>query len=325
MEYFTRKRTKTKGEKFSTRKPVAKMELTLTEMFERFMEVKKTEGLAKRTIEDHYLHFSHFCEFIERDLKKEEITADVFRSYIVYMLEERDLSPVTVNVRIRPLKALLRHAFKSGYLDSPIYEDIKILKTPQDTIESLTPSEIKMIISRIDDRYYAGFRDKCLIFTLLDTMVRISELLAIKRSNVDLKQGLIKLEAHETKTKRARVVPISTKTVNLLREYIHETEGFNNELLFLSYNGEGLSANTVRRSLSDYARSIGITKRVSPHTWRHTGALLYVLNGGDPFSLQRILGHSDMSMVRKYIQMTNTDIKSQHNYFSPLNAVFKRN
>lgn len=323
MEYFTRKRTKTKGEKFVTRKPVAKLDLTLTEMFERFMEVKKTEGLAKRTIDDHYLHFGYFCEFIERDLKNDEITADIFRSYISYMIEERDLSPVTINVRIRPLKTLLRFAYKAGFLDKPIHEEIKILKTPQDTIESLTLTEIKLIIGQIDERYYAGFRDKCLIYTLLDTMVRISELLAIKRQNVDFKQGIIKLEAHETKTKRARTVPISTKTVNLLRQYLNETEEFNHDLLFLTYNGQALTANTVRRALMDYAKSAGINKRVSPHTWRHTGALLYILNGGDPFSLQKILGHSDMSMVRKYIQMSNQDIKSQHNYFSPLNGLFK--
>ncbi|UOE57286.1 tyrosine-type recombinase/integrase [Cytobacillus oceanisediminis] len=321
--YFTRKKVKTKGEQYTTRKPVSPVDLTLTEMFERFMDIKKTEGLAKRTIDDHYLHFTYFCEFIQRDLKNEEITVEVFRDYIAYMLEERDLSPVTVNIRIRPLKAFLRYSHKAGFLNSPIHEDIKILKTPEDTLESLTPAEIKLILGQIDDRYYAGFRDKCVIFTLLDTMVRISELLAIKRENVDLKQGTIKLEAHETKTKRARTVPISSKTVNLLREYISETEGYNNELLFLSFNGDELAANTVRRALMTYARSAGISKRVSPHTWRHTGALLYILNGGDPFSLQKILGHADMSMVRKYIQMTNQDIKSQHNYFSPLKAVFK--
>jgi integrase/recombinase XerD len=239
------------------------------------------------------------------------------------MLEERELSPVTVNVRIRPLKTLLRFAYKKGYIQTPVFEDIKLLKTPQDTIESLTPLEIKKIFSQLDDRYYSGFRDKCLLYTLLDTMVRISELLAIKRENVNLKEGLIKLEAHETKTKRARTVPISNKTTLLLREYMAETEDFGHELLFLTYYGNGLSDNTVRKQLQGYADKSGITKRVSPHTWRHSGALLYIKKGGDPFSLQKILGHTDMSMVRKYIQMTNDDIKTQHNYFSPLKGVIK--
>ncbi|MFL6556662.1 MAG: tyrosine-type recombinase/integrase [Bacillus sp. (in: firmicutes)] len=60
-------------------------------------------------------------------------------------------------------------------------------------------------------------------------------------------------------------------------------------------------------------------KRVSPHTIRHTGALFYILNGGEPFTLQRILGHSHMNMVRRYVQMTNMDVQNQHSAHSPLN------
>lgn len=74
--------------------------------------------------------------------------------------------------------------------------------------------------------------------------------------------------------------------------------------------------------MMEYGDRAGIrNKRVSPHTLRHTGALFYVMNGGDPFSLQKILGHSDMSTFRKYIQMTNSDVRRQHNSFSPLNRL----
>jgi integrase/recombinase XerD len=74
--------------------------------------------------------------------------------------------------------------------------------------------------------------------------------------------------------------------------------------------------------LQDYGRKAGVTnKRVSPHTFRHTGALFYIMNGGDPFSLQKILGHSDLTMVRRYVQMTDLNMKSQHKKFSPLNKL----
>jgi integrase/recombinase XerD len=164
-----------------------------------------------------------------------------------------------------------------------------------------------------------------MIYVLLDTMVRISELLNMKRSNVDLKIGNIKLEPHETKTKRTRSVPNSTKTIKLLDEYIRESEDFGNEYLFETYDCRDILSNTWRRRLTELGEMAGITnKRVSPHTFRHTGALFYIMNGGDPFSLQKILGHSDMSMVRKYIQMTDSDVKRQHNSFSPLKSIFGR-
>lgn len=102
-----------------------------------------------------------------------------------------------------------------------------------------------------------------------------------------------------------------------------ETEDFVDEYLFLTYDGHQINDSTIRISLRDYGRKARITnKRVSPHTFRHTGALFYIMNGGDPFSLQKILGHSHMNMVRKYIQMADTDVRRQHNMFSPLNSIF---
>lgn len=298
-------------------------ELTLFEMFDRFMAVKKTEGLSVRTISDYYNNFNYFKNYLEEDLAADEVTIDVFRGFVGYMLHELELSPVTANVRIRTMRAFIRFCYSEGYIGSPIHENFKPVKTPEDTLESLTTSEIKKLLSVIDDDLYTGFRDKVIILVLLDTMVRISELVAIKRCNLDLKGGFIKLEAEETKTRKSRLVPLSSKTIKLLTEYMKETEDFEAEHLFLTYDGRQINPSTIRIILRDYGRQAGINnKRVSPHTFRHTGALLYIMNGGDPFSLQKILGHSHMNMVRKYIQMTDTDVRRQHNTFSPLNSIF---
>ncbi|WP_338447761.1 tyrosine-type recombinase/integrase [Niallia oryzisoli] len=300
-------------------------ELTLYEMFDRFISFKQTEALAPRTINDYYTNFEYFKEFIGEDLSSDDITVDVFRDFIGYMLHEKELSPVTANVRIRTIRAFIRFCFAEGYIEDPIHEKFKPVKTPEDTLESLTPGEIKELFAVIDDELYTGFRDKVIIFILLDTLVRISELIAIKRCNVDLKGGFIQLEAGDTKTRKARTVPLSTKTIKLLSEYIKETEDFGNEYLILTYDGRQINDSTIRDNLRDYGKKAGIiNKRVSPHTFRHTGALFYIMNGGDPFSLQKILGHSHMNMVRKYIQMTDTDVKRQHNVFSPINSIFRK-
>jgi integrase/recombinase XerD len=308
----------------STKRGRQPVSLTMAEMFERFMLFKKTEGLTKVTINDYYLHYNYLLEFLERDIEKEEMTIDLFRDYIGYMLNEKDLSPVTANVRIRTIRAFLRYCYLENYIEEPIHERFKPVKTKEDTLESFTPTEIKKLLNAVDETSYTGFRDKVLIYVLLDTMIRCTELINLRRSNVDLKQGFIKLESHETKTKRGRVVPLSTRTVKLLKEYMEETADFESEWLIVTYEGEKMADNTIRyrlREIGEQARVIN--KRVSPHTFRHTGALFYILNGGDPFSLQKILGHSDMSMVRKYIQMTDESVKKQHNTFSPLKSVFK--
>lgn len=317
---FNNRKTIRKGRRSQDRK--VDLDLTLVEMFERFMMVKKSEGLAERTIEDYQTHFRFFYEFLEGDIPSSEISIDIFREYLAFMIHEKGLKPMTVNLRVRTIRAFMRFCYTEGYIKEPIHDKFKPIKVPEDTIQALTPGEVKLLLASIDDQYYASYRDKIMILVLLDTMVRISELLEIKRRNVDLKAGFIQLEAMDTKTRKARIVPLSSKSIKLLTEYMAETEDFGSELLFLTYDGRKLTANTFRRNMMEYGERAGIrNKRVSPHTLRHTGALFYVMNGGDPFSLQKILGHSDMSMVRKYIQMTNSDVKRQHNSFSPLNRL----
>jgi integrase/recombinase XerD len=296
--------------------------LSINTMFDLFLSDKSIEGLSERTIHDYNVHFRYLKDFLGENITNTQFNKEIFKSYIAYMLHEKCLSPVTANVRIRTIRAFLRYCYLNGYIEEVIHDHFKPVKTKEDTLESFTPDEIKRLLGVIDDRSYKGFRDKVIIYVLLDTLVRCSELVSIRRKNIDLKGGFITLESEETKTKKARTVPISIKTIKLLKEYIELTESYGSEHLFLTYEGQLLSDNTVRKNLAEIGVVAGVTKRVSPHTFRHTGALFYILNGGDPFSLQKILGHSDMSMVRKYIQMTNTDVKKQHNIFSPLNRVF---
>jgi integrase/recombinase XerD len=259
------------------------------------------------------------------DIPNDMVTVELFRNYIGYMLNDQGLKPTTINIRIRTNRAFLRHAYQEGWIGTPIHEKFKPIKTPEDEIQAFTPVEIKALLNQIDDSRFVGLRDKVMIYLLLDTMVRISELLKMKRCNVDINSGSIKLEPYETKTKRSRSVPISTKTIKLLEEYMKESDDFCSEYLFVTYDGREILDNTWRRRLTELGELAGISnKRVSPHTFRHTGSLFYIMNGGDPFSLQKILGHSDMSMVRKYIQMTDSDVKRQHNSFSPINSILGR-
>ncbi|KZE65989.1 integrase [Fictibacillus phosphorivorans] len=318
-------KTKRKGLRKAPQRYVAtREEMSMIEMFESFMAFKQTEGLSKFTLDDYYTHFRWFMEYAQTDVSRSEMTVELFRGYISYMLNDLGVTPVTVNLRIRTLRAFLRHSYNEGLLDTPIHEKFKPMKTDQEQIEAFTPSEVKRLLNVIDDTLYVGFRDRAMIYVMLDTLVRASELLNMKRENVDLKNGLIRLEAGQTKTKRSRDVPISAYTIKLLRQYIQETEDFNEDLLFLTYDGKQIASNTWRKRLLDLAEKANIhNKRVSQHTFRHTGALFYIMNGGDPFSLQKILGHTDMSMVKRYIQMSSTDIKRQHNSYTPLKSVLK--
>lgn len=290
--------------------------LTMGDMFEQFMLIIISEGLATRTIREYYVNYDYFLRYIDGgDLEKDEMTTELFCGWIAYMLEELELAPATVNIRVRTMRSFVRYCYDDkGWIKEPVHRRFKPVKAPIDNVEAFTPEEVRRLMGSIDDSTYTGFRTKVIMYVLLDTMVRVGELVDIKRENVDLKKGTIMLKGDETKTRVTRTVPLSSKTIKLLNEYMVETEEFGSEYLFLSYEGEPLSEATIRDNIAVQGKVAQIkNKRVSPHTFRHTAALFYILNGGDPFSLQKILGHSYMNMVRRYIQMSNTDVQVQHN------------
>lgn len=192
--------------------------LTLNEMFVKFMTVKKTDGLAPRTIDEYYMHYDNLKEFLGEDMTNENITTEDFQGYIGFMLHDKELAPMTVNIRIRTMRAFIRYCYKKGWINEPIHKDFKPMKTPGDTLESFTPEEVMRILDVIDDSIYTGFRNKLIIYVLLDTLVRISELCAMKRRNVNIEKGEIFLEAMDTKTRKARIVPITEPTIELLKE-----------------------------------------------------------------------------------------------------------
>jgi integrase/recombinase XerD len=298
--------------------------LTLKGMHMQFMRYKRAEGLAPRTLDDYETTFGYLLDYIGGDLSKNEMTAELFLGYKDWMLNDKGYTPNTVNVRVRTLHTFLRYCYEEGYILEPIHNKIKTVKAPIDNVEALTPQEIKALLAVIDEDWFTQYRDKVIILTLLDTMCRVGELFSVKRDNVDLNGGTIYLEGTTVKTRQGRSVPLSYRSTKLLAEYMQETADFDSEYLFVTYTGGKLNEATFRHSLRTYGQKAGIKGNVHPHKLRHTGALLYVLAGGDPFSLQKILGHNDLSMTRRYIQMANTNVKDKHEQFSPINSIFKK-
>ncbi|MGJ7912633.1 tyrosine-type recombinase/integrase [Neobacillus sp. LXY-1] len=146
--------------------------MNLFKMFERFINYKQTEGLAKPTIQGYYEHFHYLNTLLDGDIPNVEVTLGLFRDYIGYMLHEQGLKPTPVNVRIRTNRAFFRHCNQEGWIEIPIHETFKPIKTPEDKIQAFTPAEVKVLLNQIDDSRFVGFRDKVMIYVLLDTMVR---------------------------------------------------------------------------------------------------------------------------------------------------------
>ncbi|WP_366249982.1 site-specific integrase [Terribacillus aidingensis] len=180
------------------------------------------------------------------------------------------------------------------------------MKVDEDGLEPLTDEEVNKLISVPDERYYAQFRDLVMMYLMLDTGMRINEVCELENHDIDFKTRAIILPAAKNKNRKPRILPLSNQVVKLLLELVAENKAnFDTEYVFVSNIGTRYNPNSFRKRLNNYKDIAGITKRVSPHVFRHMFCRNYILNGGDIFTLQRIVGHADISTTRKYIQLLN--------------------
>ena len=168
-------------------------------------QLRNTERASERTLKDYQSHFRYFKAWVDgrnKDLPVSKITTKILHEYVSYMSNEkvqfddhptkkrskkgiRGLSPMTVNVRIRTLRAFLNWAFANGYIRVNIAQNLKLQKVDEDKIMAFTQEQVKKLLLMPDRPTFSGFRDYVLMLMLLDTGLRINELLSIEVSDVD--------------------------------------------------------------------------------------------------------------------------------------------
>lgn len=313
------------------------IQLTIDEARDYVYSYKQSEGLRDRTL-DGYVRMSNYLRDWMAEHRPDivyihEVTSGVIRDYINYLQfdhynqnkKEYGLSPVTINIRIRNMRASFTVLHGDNIIDKNPMALVKQLKTDEDSFIPLTDNEVKRLLKVPDKNEYAQFRDLVCLNLILDTGVRCSEMFDIKMENVDFKTRSIYLTGEITKNRKPRILPLSNEVMRLLLELITEVKfNWGTEYVFVSNFGGKYRPASFTRRVHIYKHKAGITKRVTPHMLRHQFCRDYILNGGDVFTLQRIAGHSDIATTRKYIQFTNDDIRGKHAKFSPMTVRHRR-
>jgi integrase/recombinase XerD len=321
------------------RKPTLKKQaaMDLKDSIQFFLNVKQSVNLKERTISDYHINLNYFKAWMDKNHKQtniEAITIDLLREYVVWCAYEKDyykghpfkcyegrkgMSPASVNVRIRVLRAFFTTLFDEGMLTSNPAQNLSLMKAEQDTVQPLSEDDLKKLLKAPDQRYFAQFRDYVIMMLMIDTGMRINEVCSLELKNANPSVRQIILPAIKNKNRKSRVIPLSRKTAHLLEKLIRETiNNFDTKFVFVTYYGEPLNCKTIQKALKKYAHKAGIQKRVTPHVLRHCFAKLAALNGMDIFTLQKILGHADITTTRKYVQINDSDIMSQHERYSPV-------
>lgn len=234
--------------------------------------------------------------------------------------QEEGLSGHTINCYLRSLRIFYSWLVSEEILEVNPFNSVKIPRPPVKVIPTFSGSQVEQLLKAINKNTATGYRDFAIILTLLDTGIRISELCSLKMERLWLEDGIAKVIG---KGNKERMIPIGKHLQRILWHYIDRcrpkpaTAAYDS--VFLTQDGRPVTRRHAHKMITEYgnkAKLVGI--RCSPHTLRHTAAISFLRNGGDVFSLQRMLGHANLEMTRRYCELAAIDIKRAHNMASPV-------
>ena len=230
----------------------------------------------------------------------------------------------TINHRIASIKRFFGFLHREGWIRLNPAALLKQRRGHQTPIYSLAEEQIAVLLSQPDQNTFTGYRDYAMLTLILDTGLRLGEVVKLRLNQLDVKQCF--LLGVTGKSKRPRDVPFCDEVRKILLKYIKIRGELPTDTLFVTIDGRPMQTRTFQEILQGYGKKAGIEGvRISPHTLRHTFAKMHILNGGDPYSLQEILGHTTQDMVKRYVNLWKPEKKVQHTKASPMRNFYRGN
>ena len=288
-------------------------------LVESFLIDRRSQGLSPDTIEFSTKKLQYFQKYCERQALTQisQLTSDFIRKYLLELSETHN--PGGMHACFRPLRTMLywieeEEIMPTGW-KNPIRR-VKAPKLPTDPIEPVQIEEIHQLLKTCQSNY-AGARDTAMMLGLLDTGARAREFLNINLEDVDMATGAVMIR--QGKGRKPRMVFLGRKTIRAIRGYLRYRHD-NYPALWVSIRGERMTYAALRCLLRRRAEKIGMKSIPTPHDFRRAFALVMLRNGVDIFALQKLMGHSDLQILRRYLAQTDQDIHTAHMRGSPVDS-----
>lgn len=290
-----------------------------------FIEHLEVEGgRMPRTAENYEFYLNRFVEFAG-DITPDQITAELLRKYRLWLnryksLDGNELAMITQSYHLIALRGFLKY-FSRRDIPSLAPDKIELPKTHRKQVTFLHYDEVVRLLEQVDTNEESGLRDRAILELLFSSGLRVSELVNLNRDHINTKRREFMVRG---KGQKDRPVYISESAADWVEQYLAVRQD-TLAPLFISYsknveaNTSGdyrrLTARSIQRMVSKYARLAGITKHVSPHTMRHSFATDLLMNGADLRSVQSMLGHSNIATTQIYTHVTDAHLKDVYEKF----------
>ena len=310
--------------------------IPLERLARHFEAYNRSEGKSHQTVIWYSRVVRYFGDYLkERQLADtlDNLSVDLVRDFVLHLqtrrkwpdrqchLAEQNLRAISVQTYVRALRGFFNWIYREGYTRENILANLRPPKAPRTLAEVLRDEEVGRILACADPETSWGSRDSAMLIVMLDTGLRLSEVANLAMANAHLDEGYLKVMG---KGAKERMVPIGGVAQKALLRYVYkfrpEPLNASEDTLFLTPEGRAMSANGVQMVIRRLALKSGV-KRLHPHLCRHTFATNYLMNGGDVFTLQQILGHTTLEMVRRYVNLASAHVRVQHRKFSPMDRM----
>lgn len=283
--------------------------LAAIEGFSNFLEIEKNSSI--HTLKNYSTDLEDFFIFVINDYPEgisfSELTPLYIRSYLAFLAEKK-YARRTIARKISTLRSFCRYLLREGKIKTNPFIKIKTPKLTKKLPVFLDNVEIEELLA-LPKNDLLGRRDSALLEVLYGTGCRVSELVSLSIGDIDFSNRYVLLLG---KGNKERIVPIGNKAITALIGYIKNTRSVLIEQykvnehgkLFINNRGGQLTDRSVRRVVDKYINLIATTKKISPHSIRHTFATHLLNNGADLRSVQEMLGHSSLSTTQIYTHVT---------------------
>jgi len=310
---------------------------SLSEFIDYYEICNRAEDKSLKTVSWYSANLKSFHNYLKtRHLPDtlDKIDIKVLRQYVLYLLKKNKyqghpitpekaepVSAATVHGHVRTLRAFFGWLVAEGLIETSPARDLKPPKVCRKVVSTLSDDEIRAILGVLAPVNSSNARNQTIVMLLLDTGLRMGELINLKMDDVHMNEGLLKVMG---KGKKERIVPMGSNAQRALQRYLfrYRPKPLHSaiEKVFLSVLGKPLTENGMKLIFHRLAKKSGVV-RLHAHLCRHTFATRFLINGGDVFTLQQILGHSTLEMVRHYVNLAANHVAIQHQKFSPLDRL----
>lgn len=286
---------------------------SLRDAANEFLAFKRAQKLRERTLKDYKKYIDAFVEDSSNTLD-----ANVLKSEIIaYFANIQTTSPSRYNHPYQYLHALFAWCAKQEYILYNPFEKLELKKVKDDGhVLPATIGEIQSMLKCLDKHNYTELRDYNIILLMLDTGIRTSELMALKNGDYDPEASSIFIRQEVAKTSRSRTIFLSGMTNTSLKKFLRVKPQQWQDWLFPTRDGLQLKANVLGRNFRKYCERAGT--KFTPYQLRHSFATFYLQNGGDLFTLQKQMGHADLTMTRRYTEVSDEQVYKSHSAYSPI-------